>query len=234
MDQEFSCVAAATSTDLIHWADRGPVLTRRRVGFDEFRYAHPESPCVVKHGDLYYLFWKGGSGTRYVISENPLDFEDRDEYGLISSHASKVFQFGDRWFITSCSRQIKDVTHSYSDRTRGLYLAEIIWGDFHPTVTSLREMPPTEMLAAPPEGLSPRVVLSGENTFLYVPAKPKLPALVIITDAQASIVQQQPDAAVQANSTGSIRVIVSTTKLRPGTYNVRVDGSTTSYQLSVQ
>ncbi len=133
--REFACVAAATSPDLMTWTDRGPVLTRRTEGYDyASTYAHPESPCVVKRDDLYYLFWKGGAGTRYVISDNPLDFHDRDEYFLATSHASKVVEWGDSWYITSCSRWVHDATHTLSDRTKGLFIGGLEWRGRHPAV----------------------------------------------------------------------------------------------------
>ncbi len=138
-EREFTCIAAATSPDLINWTDRGPVLTRRTAGYDAYRYANPESPCVVKRFDMYYLFWKGGAGTRYVISKNPLDFNDRDQYFLATSHASKVFTRRDQWYITSCSRDVDDITHSLSDRERGLFLGSIMWHGNHPVVTPLVE-----------------------------------------------------------------------------------------------
>lgn len=137
-DQEYSCVAAATSPDRTHWTDRGPVLTRKTSGTEEFTYAHPESPCVFQKDGLWYLFWKGGNGTRYVISDNPLDFNDRSEYFLATSHASEIFDWQGTWFITSCSRDINDITHSFSDRTRGLFLAGIEWEGRYPTVVPLQ------------------------------------------------------------------------------------------------
>ena len=131
-DNEYACIAAATSPDLIHWTHRGPVLIRPRSDFDSYSYGFTESPCIVKRENLYYLFWKGGSGTRYVISRSPLDFHDRTDYFLATSHASKVIRFRDRWYLTSCSREPDDIGHTRSDRTRGLYLAELIWRNDHP------------------------------------------------------------------------------------------------------
>ncbi|HVK40451.1 MAG TPA: hypothetical protein VNA88_18115 [Candidatus Kapabacteria bacterium] len=132
-----ACVAAATSTDLRTWTPRGPVLTRAVTGDDVNPYTHPESPCVVMRNGRYYLFWKGGSGTRYVMSDDPLDFEGREERLLATSHASKVFEWRGDWFITSCSRNVNDVMHTQSDRTRGLYIAGLAWDGDRPRVTEL-------------------------------------------------------------------------------------------------
>lgn len=136
-DQGEACVAAATSSDLIHWKDRGPVLIRRVVGSDTNTYAHPESPCVVKREGRYYLFWKGGVGTRYVVSDDPLDFQGREETVLATSHASRIVEWGSQWYITSCSREVDDVTHTCSDRTQGLSLAGLNWIEGRPVVSFL-------------------------------------------------------------------------------------------------
>lgn len=135
-DGVFCCIAAATSPDLVNWRDRGPVLTRYSAGYDTFTYCAPESPCVLQRGELYYIFWKSGSGTRYVISTNPLDFNDREEYFLATCHASEIFEWDGRWFITSCSRELDDIAHERTDRTKGLYLARIEWDGIWPRVCS--------------------------------------------------------------------------------------------------
>lgn len=134
-DVEQACVAAATSTDLVNWIDRGPVLTRAVVGYDGNKWSHPESPCVVVKDARYYLFWKEGDGTRYVISNDPLDFEANEIHYVSNSHASKVFEWRDRWYITSCSRAVDDVMHATSDRTRGLFVADLDWSGMLPMLT---------------------------------------------------------------------------------------------------
>lgn len=137
---DFACVAAATSPDLINWMDRGPVLTRLYMGYDAATsWSHPESPCVVKRDSMYYLFWKGGAGTRYAISKDPLNFHNRDSYFLSTSHASKVFEWNGEWFITSCSRWVQDASHTISDRTKGLFIARLKWDALHPEITPFSE-----------------------------------------------------------------------------------------------
>jgi predicted GH43/DUF377 family glycosyl hydrolase len=136
-DLEFACVAAATSRDLVHWQDRGPVLVRRQTGPEKMSYAAPESPCVVRRNGQYYLFWKGGNGTRYTISHNPLDFRDREAYFLGTCHASEIFEWEGTWFATSCSRRLDDVAHASTDRSRGLYLAGIEWDGCWPRLRKI-------------------------------------------------------------------------------------------------
>ncbi len=149
--EDFACVAAATSTDLVNWVDRGPVLIRPVGAHEAYTHGHPESPCVIERDGRYYLFWKGGAGTRYVISRDPLNFRDRSEYILSTSHASKIFQWNNQWYITSASRDIDDVAHTRSDRSRGLFLASIRWDATHPIVTSLEAPAPQGAAAATEE-----------------------------------------------------------------------------------
>lgn len=76
-----ACIALAESHDLIHWEDRGPTYIE-----NDRRYNRCESAYVVRHGDLYYLFYsaKGGPQSKghapssfdhfdivYLISDNP-------------------------------------------------------------------------------------------------------------------------------------------------------------------
>jgi len=131
-DIEFACIAAATSQDLIHWQDRGPVLVRRQSCYETGAYSAPESPCVVQRDGRWWLFWRGGNGTRYTISDNPLDFRDREAYFLGTCHASEVFCWDGTWFATSCSRELDDVGHQRSDRSRGLFLAGLQWDGLWP------------------------------------------------------------------------------------------------------
>jgi len=133
---EYNGIAAATSPNLIDWEDRGPVLIRRSFCYEAMAYSRPESPCVIRRGDLYYLFWKGGDGTRYVISDDPFDFQNREAYWLATSHASEIFEWDGDWYITSCSRPVEDVAHM-QDRTRGLYLARLEWDGIWPRLVAL-------------------------------------------------------------------------------------------------
>lgn len=124
-------IAVASSFDLIHWTDLGPVMKRRGSCFECYSYARPESPCVIERDGLWYLFWKGGNGTRYIISDDPLDFHNREAYFLATSHASEIIEWNDRWYLTSCSRPVEDIAH-LQDRSKGLYLARIIWDGIWP------------------------------------------------------------------------------------------------------
>lgn len=164
-DQEFSCVAAATSPDLLNWTDRGPVMVRRTNGYDAFSYMHPESPCVIKKDGLYYLFYKSGSGMRYIISETPLDFRDRAEYFLSTAHAGEIVEWEGRWYLTSCSRQVNDIAHTWSDRTQGLFLARLTGVGLHPMVARIPDAPKEPMTFS----ILPNIATGGAVAWLRVP-----------------------------------------------------------------
>jgi len=218
-DGEFSCIAAATSPDLLHWTDHGPVLTRRSTGYDTNDYAHPESPCVVRHGGLYYLFWKGGNGTRYAISDTPFDFDNRGEYFLAASHASEIVQWDDRWFITSCSRALNDVTHAQTDRSRGLYIAELEWDGRHPRVRPIERIPDI------PDGLppvTPRLpsVAVGDTLWIDLSLGMIRDAPIVVSDTLGHERFRFPS---PADPLAPLRVAVPTAGMTPGIYFVGRD-----------
>ena len=114
-----SAVACAVSADLVHWDDLGPVagmpVTDDGTGMCE-------SPCVVSDGERWLLFFKHGRGTRYAVSHTPFAFNESRQF--VESHASEVFDWDGRWYITHCAPD-------------GLYLAEIDLHDDPPRVLPL-------------------------------------------------------------------------------------------------
>jgi hypothetical protein len=73
------------------------------------------------------------------MSENPLDFRDRESYFLGTCHAVEIFEWEGQWFATSCSRAVDDVDHSRSDRSRGLFLAGIEWDGLWPRLRRIAQ-----------------------------------------------------------------------------------------------
>jgi hypothetical protein len=53
------------------------------------------------------------------------------------AHAAEVFEHGGRWYLSHCSRDPEDLAHARTDRTRGLYLAGLEWGERLPRVVPL-------------------------------------------------------------------------------------------------
>ncbi len=128
-------LGAATSDNLVSWQDAGPVLIREFAS--DFSTTSMESPCVVHRDGLYYLFYKHRDGTRLAISDDPLRFTDKEDAPFSPAHAAKVCEAEGRWYMSHCSRELEDVGHQYSDRTKGLYLAGIEWAGCSPHVVPL-------------------------------------------------------------------------------------------------
>jgi len=128
-----AALGAAISDNLVSWQDVGPVMIR------EWAKGHPtaslESPCVVEKEGLYYLFYKHRDSTRLAVSDDPLQFTDKDDSWFSVAHASEVLEIRGRWYASSCSRELLDLRHETTDRTRGLYLACLEWGELGPKLT---------------------------------------------------------------------------------------------------
>lgn len=126
---------AAVSQNLVSWQDAGPVHVRQRA-LDQSTTSM-ESPCVVQKDGLFYLFYKHQDETRLVVSDDPLHFTDKEDLWFSPAHAAEVFEFNGQWYLSSCSREIVDTGHHYSDRTKGLYLARLDWSRTLPVVLPL-------------------------------------------------------------------------------------------------
>ncbi|MBN1553816.1 MAG: hypothetical protein JXA11_03670 [Phycisphaerae bacterium] len=116
-----SAVAHAVSDDLIHWEDKGPVLT---LPVSDTGTTMCESPCVVHEKDRWHLFVKHGLSTHYAQSETPFAFPTPTP--LCASHASEVFSREDQWFISHCDRE-------------GLWLARMDFSNHPPQILPLEE-----------------------------------------------------------------------------------------------
>jgi beta-fructofuranosidase len=117
-------VESRTSTDLRTWTEPCVILTMPRG-------VAPESPCLVRHHDTFYLFVCGWDGiwdrqsvqgayqhVTYVYqSDDPLDFRQRDVVTRVAAHAPEVFcdEAGD-WYISSAQWP-----------QRGVSIARLVW-----------------------------------------------------------------------------------------------------------
>lgn len=129
---DLSCIAASESLDMVHWQELGPVLVRRHSAFESYTMK-TESPCVVYRHGRYFLFYRHGDGTYYCMSDDPVDFTYSNSYYLGPCHAAEVFEHDGCWYVSSCSRDVCDLRHA-TDRSRGLYLACLVWEDIHPEI----------------------------------------------------------------------------------------------------
>lgn len=107
--QMTSAVGIATSSDMYHWEDRGA------YHFD-ICDINLESPFMIKHNGLYYLFYTNcNHGTAYAVSDSPLgNWKSMgmliEKQGIPANPANvpscaEVFQFKDKWYISSAERQ---------------------------------------------------------------------------------------------------------------------------------
>jgi beta-fructofuranosidase len=94
-------VAYRTSTDLVHWGERGIAFTDPSTGTG----AGPtESPFVVRHNGFWYLFIGPRPdylGTDVFRSSDPLHFRIGDRVGHVPAHAAEIVEDDGTWWITS-------------------------------------------------------------------------------------------------------------------------------------
>ncbi len=95
------CVAAVTSTDLVHWGNKKVVFTSEVSG----TFGGPcESPFVEEIDGTYFLFigpLKEYSDTAVYESTDPFDFGG-EPVGRIPAHAAEIVHVGEKRYITRC------------------------------------------------------------------------------------------------------------------------------------
>lgn len=132
-------LGAAVSDNLVSWQDAGPVLIRDSAA--GYSTTSMESPCVLARDGRYFLFYKHRNETRLVVSADPLQFTDQQDRWFSIAHAAEVLEADGAWYISSCSRDLLDLKHEKSDRTKGLFLARIQWEAAGPVVAPLAAGP---------------------------------------------------------------------------------------------
>ena len=136
-----SCVAVATSTDLIHWDDQGPVATVPWIPDDLMGPAGFENPRVVQRQGKFYMFAMYFWGVQCAVSDDPFHFESFRVMG--PWHASVIFQDAGRWYITHAHQNVgKPSIRGLGRRPpyRGLYIAGLVWAQDFPFTTDLRDV----------------------------------------------------------------------------------------------
>ena len=74
-DDDHPCIAAARSSDMVHWEDLGPVIRMVYPDPDGPGRTPLESCCVFERQGLWYLVYQLG-GIRYHVSRDPLNWHD--------------------------------------------------------------------------------------------------------------------------------------------------------------
>jgi predicted GH43/DUF377 family glycosyl hydrolase len=118
------CVAAAESTDLEDWTDRGPVLSR------PFRNVMPamlESACVYPIGKKFVITYTHQGGVWFAISEDPFSFDIGEKVidGFWAMEQVKVK--GNRWLVAFFRQHAQG-------RPAAMHLAVVTWKGYQASV----------------------------------------------------------------------------------------------------
>ena len=140
------CIAAATSTDLVHWEDHGPIITVPNIHDDLVGPGGFEVPRVVERDGKFYLFVLAFWGWQYAIGEDPFHFGPFRVMGPY--HAATIFQDNrkgedeQRWYISHSQINVGKAGLRGAKRPpfRGLYLAGMVWAGQYPFVTDLQDV----------------------------------------------------------------------------------------------
>ncbi|OQX86213.1 hypothetical protein B6D60_06655 [candidate division KSB1 bacterium 4484_87] len=118
------CVARASSADLLHWKDGGPVFMSDQL-------AHPESSNVQEFEGKYFLFFGGQyEFWSYVISDDPFDWKNRKPIPLKQGITAMevIVRKGSLWLVA----------YFKMDNYR-LFLGTIDWAEAKPTIREIMQ-----------------------------------------------------------------------------------------------
>ncbi len=136
-----SCIALAESADLLHWEDRGPLITTRRIENPIQGPSGFEAPRIVVRDGKFYLFVMHFWGLQYAIGDDPFHFGPWQALG--PWHAPVIFSDDqDRWYITHALRPFgKPSTKSpLLEPLRGLYIGGLVWSEGVPVPVDLGDV----------------------------------------------------------------------------------------------
>lgn len=123
--ENLACVAASISHDLIHWQEIGPIFAMKT--WHQPLTQEVESPCVIFKDGRYWLFFKNGWWTHFVVSDSPFDFMGCEPVRLGYCHASEIIFHDGQWWITHCKTDPDDYMQCNSDNSRGMFLGKLEW-----------------------------------------------------------------------------------------------------------
>ena len=142
LKQTHTSINVATSTDLVHWEDRGPVVEDRWITNPLVGPWGYEAPRAVQHEGKVYLFALYFYGLQYTVGDDPFHFGPWRVMG--PWHAPVIFNDDeDRWYIThaGCSpfgkRSTKGQNHPpYT----GLFMGGLMWSEGVPVPVDLADV----------------------------------------------------------------------------------------------
>lgn len=92
-----TAMGIASTKDLYTWTDEGYFQLAQCK-------ASPESPFVIKHNGIYYMFYTNceNQGTNYATSTNPISGWVEHDQIIPGVSCSEVFEFKGKWYISVC------------------------------------------------------------------------------------------------------------------------------------
>jgi beta-fructofuranosidase len=100
----YSTVSYRVSDDLLNWSDSRFALVLTSPPPRIPNSGLTESPFVVEHDGLYYLFIctpdLGYKATVVYVSADPFHFEEKDEIATLVAHCAEVIKDGGNYFIS--------------------------------------------------------------------------------------------------------------------------------------
>lgn len=134
------CIGVASSQDLIHWQDDGPIITTQGIPDPLVGPSGFEVPRVIERNGKFYLFVLYFWGWQYAIGDDPFHFGPFQVMG--PWHCSNIFRDGDRWYISHSQITAGKSGLRAGKRKpyRGLYLAGLVWAGDYPFVTDLQDV----------------------------------------------------------------------------------------------
>jgi beta-fructofuranosidase len=128
--KDICAVACCVSDDLVHWRDKGPVLTMPTS--PDIGQCMMESPCVVYARNRWHLFYTQGRGIHHAVGDNPFHYSRPGFF--CSAHACEVFMDGEGgWLISNCSKP-PGLSHTRDAATKELSLARMAFEKVNPVL----------------------------------------------------------------------------------------------------
>ena len=138
-----SCIALATSKDMVHWEDEGPFISEHRPNPNNPVQGPSgfEVPRVVENHGKYYLFVMNFWGLQYAVGDDPFHFGSWRVLG--PWHAAFIFKDDQgHWYITHALRPFgkPSTKGALLKPLRGLYIGGLVWSDGVPVPVDLGDV----------------------------------------------------------------------------------------------